>query len=53
MLFKVQIDRSQRVFHFNRSKSKYFLATNIHGDSYGPPAEPCGKNKLEKDFQIS
>ena len=30
---------SSVVFHINRSGQKYYLATNVLGDSYGPPAE--------------
>ena len=35
------------VFHINRISQKYYLATSVIEDSYGPPTEICAK--LEKN----
>ena len=55
MLLKVRIDQSRPQFHINRSKKKYYLATCVLRDSYGPPTEKHAKwgKYLERDFQIS
>ena len=43
--------RPTAVFHVNRSRQKYSLATSVLGDSNGPPAgtQSKWKNKLERD----
>ena len=43
------------VYHINRSRQKFSLATSVLGDSYGPTADTHAKwkNKLEQYFQIS